>query len=202
MKTSKKSVPTWLLVPPAVALLLLLGPLSMQSAAKSSDAPIPPQPTVPAAQPTDGMVIGRAAQRVPAAPKSISLLDISSSLAAVLVLGAVGIYVLRRVRGGVAPTGGSSLITLRQSVRLSAKQIVHALEFDDRIVLVGESERGLALLDKGRLPEPEADERSVAQRAEAPAEEGAVPKNLVIPRPPQKTVDLGNFRNLLEKAGR
>lgn len=225
VKTTTKSLPKWLLVPPVAALLLLLGPLSMQGAerpaqpaAATSQASTQPAATEPAT--------GRANLRTPTPPRTPDLLEMSGALLAVLLLGAAGVYLLRKLRGGAVPTGGATLLTLRQSLRLSQKQVVHAIEFDDRIVLVGEGERGLALLDTGRIPERVADEVEVASRGASRIDtlvddddDGAVPKNLVIPRParpaparpvtpPRSPVaatprpNLGDFRTLLQKAGR
>jgi flagellar biogenesis protein FliO len=129
---------------------------------------------------------------------------------------------LRRLRGPAAATRGAALMTLRQTLRLSARQAVHAIEFDDRILLVGESERGLALLESGKAPNRANDEAEIAARAAIAAavdtqvddDDGATPKNLVIPRPPAglprrsapseapRTPGLADFRNLLQKAGR
>ena len=95
-------------------------------------------------------------------------------------------------------------------------------------MLVGESDRGLTLIDGGRLPERAADEAEVLGRpagrtldvvADDADDDGAVPKNLVIPRPEKAPArraptppnakaeggaqpSLADFRNLLQKAGR
>lgn len=222
-----KSTPKWLLLPPAVAALLILGTLSMQG---GSANPVPrPSPGV---APEAGPVSGPAASAAepapvrrdpPAPPRSPDLMQLASALVGVLLLGAGGLLLLRRLRGGVRAPRGATLLALRQTLRLSAKQAIHALEFDDRILLVGEHDRGLCLLDSGRLPERTTDEAAVAARAAGPVDaivgdddDGAVPKDLVIPRPsprpaprlptaPAKTKvpsGLGDFRRLLQQAGR
>lgn len=229
-----KSMPKWLLVPPAVALLLLLGPLSMQGgSARAATTAATRQPTSqqpesePAPTPAQAAAPGKA--RAPlAAPRSPDLLQMGSAFVAVLLLGVGGLLVLRKLRGGAAPSRGTPLATLRQTLRLSGKQAVHAIEFDDRILLVGEHERGLVLLDSGKLPERAADEAEVLARQAAPApvepdDDGATPKNLLIPRPDapvrhrlptppalpgtpgaaaRATPGLNDFRALLQKAGR
>lgn len=242
--TQKKPLPKWLLLPPAVALLLLLGPLSMQggsarAATTAAATPAPQQPEPEAAAPAVAPLKGKAPLNVPRGP---DLAQMASALVGVLVLGGAAVWLVRRVRGGAQPTRGTPLATLRQTLRLSAKQAVHAIEFDDRILLVGENERGLALLDSGKLPERVADELEVLARHTAPAhghaaaaatahsaaaddadEEGATPKNLVIPRPAnpgprrlptppatpapaaaaqRSAPGLADFRALLQKAGR
>jgi flagellar biogenesis protein FliO len=223
-----KSTPKWWLLPPAVAALLVLGSLSMQndtpSATRRTDAPaVNDDGATPPARATARTADGT--RREPAAlPRTPDLGQAVALLAGVLALGGGGVVLLRRLRGASRAPRGAALIALRQTVRLSTRQAVHALEFDDRILLVGEGERGLVLLDAGRLPERAADEAEVAARAIAaqPADDddgGAVPKNLVIPRPPQPparraatppstrpaqpgTVGLADFRNLLQKVGR
>jgi flagellar biogenesis protein FliO len=219
VKLTLKPFPKWLLVPPAVALLLILGPLSMRGADAAPDGPAAPVTTQTAAPETAPE--GRSSRATPpAAPRTPDLWQMSSALIGVLLLGAGGIFVLRRLRGGAAPTGTSTLATLRQTIRLGQKQALHAIEFDDRILLVGETERGLTLLDRGRLPNAIADEAEVLGRTAAATadddDDGAVPRNLVIPRPantPARTLAkagatratqqrLNDFRNLLQKAAR
>ena len=224
-----KSTPKWFLIPPAIAAMLILGSVSMQNAppkaSAATNAPaadVPPRPVVPATPET------RTARPDPVLPKTPELWQMASALAGVLLLGWFGVAALRRLRHGPRAGASTSLLTLRQTLRLSGKQAIHAIEFDDRIVLVGEHERGLAVLDRGRLPERAADEAEIAARG-IPAldvlaeEEGAVPKDLVIPRPaqpaqprrlpvppaspaaaPQKraAVGLADFRNLLQKVAR
>lgn len=214
-----KSMPKWMFVPPAVALLLLLGPLSMQGGSTPGPAAetAAPPPAVPATQET-----GRLA-RTPQAPRTPDLWQMSSALVGVLLLGVGGVMLLRKLRGPSKPTRGSTLATLRQTLRLSARQAVHAIEFDDRILLVGEHERGLVLLDSGRLADRAEDEAVVLARngtaggTATDHDDGAVPKDLVIPRPehqgrrpfptpplptPSRPAGLNDFRALLHKAGR
>ncbi len=233
-----KSMPKWLLLPPAVAALLLLGSLSMQSGSSAAQQKQPTPPTTPAEAVQDpvepapvGKPIGR--REAPQPPRTPDLWEMSSALIGVLLLGVGGVLVLRRLRAGPGAPRGANLLSLRQTLRLSTRQSIHAIEFDDRILLVGETDKSLSLLDSGKLPERAADEAEVAARAAvamatalaaAGEDEGAVPKNLVIPRPasplprrlptppttpanraPAKTadaVDLADFRNLLQKVTR
>jgi flagellar biogenesis protein FliO len=161
----------------------------------------------PAARP------GRAT--APALPRTPDLWQMTTTLVGVLLLGGVGIFMLRRMRDGKArrPAGSGSVASLRQVLRLSGKHAVYAIEFDDRLLLVGDSDRGLTLLHQGRTPE-KSDEAIVAARAEI-EDEGAVPRNLAIPRPatPPRTLPrpplptprqsaYGDFRSLLAKAGK
>lgn len=222
-----KPMPKWLLIPPAVALLMVLGPLSMQGETPANAASKTPRLQQPEAEPAPTTGANRQAPKPLVTPRSPDLLQMGSALVGVLLLGVVGIMVLRKLRGGATPTrSGSPLATLRQTLRLSGKQALHAIEFDDRILLVGEHERGLVLLDSGKLPERAADEAEVLARHQAPTrtaepdeDEGATPRNLLIPRPevpparriptppatqaaPRATPTVTDFRNLLQKAGR
>lgn len=228
-----KSTPKWLLIPPAVGLLLVLGPLSMQGghraqAATKAGTPTAEAPRSAAQEPeaTDP-VPPKSGRSLPSAPRTPDLWQMGSALIGVLLLGAGCILAVRKLRGGASPKPGAPLATLRQTLRLSPRQAIHAIEFDDRILLVGESERGLLLLESSRAPERLSDEAEVIARAHVPAaratdddDDGAVPKNLVIPRPDQPVAarrptppaikptagaanpGLGDFRALLQKAGR
>ncbi|MEZ6036294.1 MAG: hypothetical protein R3F29_02355 [Planctomycetota bacterium] len=225
-----KSTPKWLLIPPVVALLLVLGPMAMQqndakdgkqpaSTAVADAAPrtaLPNEATPPRGGKTTGLV-----------PRTPDMWQVGTTLIGVILLGVGGMLALKKLRGGATPSSRTPVASLRQTLRLSTKQAVHAIEFDDRVLLIGESDKGLTLLDQGRLPESVADEVEVTSRAAALAaahaaatdDEGAVPKNLVIPRPatpparraptPPSTQPAGkampglnDFRALLQKAGR
>lgn len=213
-----KSTPKWLLLPPAVAVLLILGPLSMQGREADTAA----QPATGGVQPANAEqpATERGGRTLPSAPRAPELWQMSSALIGVLLLGAAGLFALKRLRSGGGPTGGAKLVTVRQTIRLSGRQALHAVEFDDRILLLGEHDRGVVLLDRGRLPDIAADEATIAARHAATEDDehdGAVPKNLVIPRPaapprqpaadpdaarPGAAARLGDFRSLLQKAGR
>lgn len=224
-----KSIPKWLLVPPAVALLLLLGMMSMQGGAANANTSTGSERT-PAKTSTLALPSGddaRTNRTPPVAPRTPDLWQMSSGLIGVLLLGAAVLFGLKRLRGGAAATRGAPVMSLRQTLRLGARQALHAIEFDERIVLVGESDKGLVLIEHGKLPERAADEAEVLSRGElgrrvdavaSDEDEGAVPKDLVIPRPeapsrrlpkppvdpatPAKKPGLGDFRNLLQKVGR
>ncbi len=235
MKFSLKATPKWLLVPPVAALLLVLGPLSMTSGAAERQKVLPTaqKPDIGQESGATPATAGRDTKgRVSLPPTGPDFAQVLSTLALVLMVGIGGVFALRRLRQGApAARGGSSVVSVRQTLRLSARQAVHALEFDDRILLVGTSEKGVVLLDQGKLPERVADELEVLSRSQAlpvqaagaeTEDDGAVPKNLVIPRPERPAVrlpkapqnplapaaatatapGLGDFRTLLQKAGR
>ena len=184
-----KSTPKWLLIPPAVAVLLILGPMAMGGGANKTGSAqnSAGQPTAPADN-TAAAPEATATRTVPGSlvPRTPDLWKMSSALVGVLLLGVGGLVVLKRMRGGAMPQGKASLATLRQTVRLTPKQSLHAIEFDNRILLIGESDKGLTLLDQGSLPEAVTDEAIVFARQQEAIEaddDRAVPRNLLIPRP-------------------
>lgn len=217
MKANRK----WLLIPPALALLLVLGPLSMQPG-NQNQGNASEGGAAAAAAPLATTTADGAAPR-PSLPKQPDPWQLLTTLVGVLLCGVGGLWALRRwQRGGGAQRGGT-VVTLRQSLRLSPRQTVHAVEFDDQLLLIGEGAGGLVLLQHGRLPERAADDAVLAARADAlPAadgndDDGAVPRDLVIPRPdaapfrrptppspvramPRPKAGLGDFRALLQKA--
>lgn len=185
-----KSTPKWLLIPPVVALLLVLGPLAMGSGADSgaSSAAGPAGPAAAAAQAPARTGGERGALPGSLVPRTPDMWKMSSALVGVLLLGAVGLMGLKKLRGGTSPQGRQTLATLRQTVRLGAKNSLHAVEFDNRILLVGESDKGLTLIESGGLPDAAQDEAEVLARTDIVVgdddeEDGATPKNLLIPRP-------------------
>ena len=214
--------PRWLLLPPVAALLIVLGPMAMQSGGTTTKTP------TTNAQPakTEGTGTPEPGNRVPTPPRTPDLWQVVSTLLGLLVLGGVGIFTVRRLRQGPR-AGTAAILHLRQSLRLGARQAVHVVEFDDRLLLLGEGERGLQLLHSGRLPEPAADDAEVAARSVGATidtdDEGATPRDLVIPRPvtapagrqpspptiargaraaASRTGALSDFRALLQKAGK
>jgi flagellar biogenesis protein FliO len=220
----------WLLLPPAVALLIVLGPLSMRTnTARATDVP---QAEVAEAQPLPEAL--PAATQSPKGktnalpvPRTPDLWQVTSTLIGVLLLGGATLMVLRRMRTAPA-TGSTGAVTLRQTLRLAPNKTLHAVEFDGRLLLVGASEKGLQLLHAGgAAADAAADEATIAARSQAAVaieedeDEGATPKNLVIPRPPKPQQKLptppavanekaqpsgrdliADFRTLLSKAGR
>lgn len=218
----------WLVLPPAVALLIVLGPLSMRTADASAEKPTPGPVAAPAATPTtQGPGTDSRTQPLPL-PKSPDLWQITSTLLGVLLLGGASLMVLRKLRAAPA-TSGTGTVALRQTLRVSARAALHAVEFDGKMLLVGSSDRGLVLLHAAN-PQADAaeDERTIAARSKHvdvdDEDEGAVPKNLVIPRPttaPARRTPtapaapatpamqsagartlMDDFRTLLAKAGR
>ncbi len=221
----------WLVLPPAVALLIVLGPMSMRGESAAAERTPTNPSAVPERLPGADEPKGSKAT-VPPLPRTPDLWQFGSTLVGVLLLGGVGLVVLRRLQKGPGPVG-SGVVTLRQTLRLSQRQSVHALEFDGRLLLVGESDRGVQLLQANNPPTAADDEATLAARLRdlADAEDdGAVPKNMVLPRPPRRTPvadpvpvptpavrpvaapatrpaaarrnPLGDFRALLAKAGR
>lgn len=218
-----KSTPKWLLIPPVVALLLVLGPLAM-SGGTTNNQPITPESSPAASQPEAEADKGTRPGSL--VPKTPDMWKMSSALVGVLLLGAVALLGLKKLRGGATPRGSQTLATLRQTMRLSPKQALHAIEFDNRILLIGEGDKGLTLIQSGNLPDAATDEATVLARSTDvlvdDEDDGATPKNLLIPRPDKPRVKkqakqpqtpapqpskadvaiakLNDFRALLEKA--
>ena len=213
----------WLLIPPALALVLFLGPLRSPASASAPQTPpagaAPGGTTPPAA--VGPALVGEGAGARPAAkglPATPALWPLGSALLGVLLLGAAGLAVWRRV--GRAAAGGERLISLRQSLVLSNRHRVHVLQFDDRVLLVGASDGHLVVLDGAADSQAAHDERRLARRAHEVAtevDEGAVPRDMVLParapaRPqPERNVAVRNvavrngnlaaeFKKLLRRA--
>jgi flagellar biogenesis protein FliO len=185
----------WLLIPPAAALLLFLGPLR----------------PLPVGSDTGGPAAARSADAGPALPRAPDLVHVGSTLVGVLLLAAAGLFLLARLRHG-KPSAGGAVFRVRQSLRLGPRQQLWAVEFDDQLLLLGENDGTLAVLGTGR---PERDEAPAGgETLPEPEPEGAVPRDLVIPRPERAPIlragtgparrapSLGDFRSLLQKAGK
>lgn len=214
----------WLVLPPVVGLLIVLGPLSMRSADASSEKAAPePAPVAAPARTTETRTSSPSArpETLPL-PKTPDLWQISSTLLGVLLLGGASLMLLRKLRSAPA-TSGTGSVALRQTLRVSARAALHAVEFDGKMLLIGSSDRGLVLLHAANPAADAAeDERTIAARSKVEEEDdGAVPKNLVIPRPttpPARRTPtppaapavnsaaartlMDDFRSLLAKAGR
>ncbi|MBK8979742.1 MAG: flagellar biosynthetic protein FliO [Planctomycetes bacterium] len=170
----------WLWAAPALAVLLVLG--TWDPPARGG----PPDSAVRAEPPANPVAPGTATATAPrqqlagaGLPRFPSLWEVGLALAGVLLAGGVAVWVLARVRNPTATAGrardGRGPIALRQSLRLSAKNTVHAVEFDGRVLLIGESEHGTALL---AASDAEREAAAVAER-----DDGAEPRDLLIPRP-------------------
>lgn len=168
----------WLLVPPALALVLFLGPLRDFGAS-----------TPPTGSPENASIDSGNAKRdpkatratTPAVPSLPNLSQATSALVGVLLLGGTFVFLLGKLRQGRAPSKGAH-ISVRQSVRLTPRNSLHAIQWDDRLLLVGECDGKLAVLKETADPQIALDEATVAQRAVEEEDEGAVPRDMIIPR--------------------
>jgi flagellar biogenesis protein FliO len=216
MKLDRK----WLLLPPAAALLICLGPLTMASGKNGAQknveqkngaatAALRTAQDARADKSTDKSAdkgIGQLAPRTP------DLWQLGSTLIGVLLLGVAGVFLVRRARAGRPKTTGGGACVLRQTLRLGAKQALHVVEFDDQLLLLGQGDHGFAVLHHVHSPERALDEAALAARSVADPDDGAVPKDLLIPRPqrpapalpqaPRRSGALADFRTLLHKAGK
>ena len=179
----------WLFLPPALALVLFLGPLQSESSTRP---------------PTD-----RNATKMPATPELPGGWRITSTLIGVLLLGAVGIVVYQRL-SKIRPTGDAEFMRLRQTLRLSQRHNVYAVEFDGEVLLLGETDGNIGVIRSGgAAPEVARDEAEVLDRGYLDdGDDGAVPRDMVIPRPSaavrarpgtQAAATLANFKNLLTR---
>ncbi len=189
----------WLFLAPAFALALFLGPLQRTEAKGSSgDA----EKTTPSTEqaPKGGDTTRNASKSGIA---TASNWQIGTTLLGVLMLGAAGIIVFAKLKN-TATGAGQGIITMRQSLRLSGKQALYAIQFDDKLLLLGECDGTLQVLGQTTDGNATADEAEVLARSEE--DEGAVPRDMIIPRPTRRatsTVDakgMENFKTLLAKA--
>lgn len=189
----------WLAVPPALALLLFFGPW---------------RNTPPQSVEVDAPRIAAKDSRPTAVPGTWQVL---STVFGLCLLGTAVVLGLARVRRNAQSTPGNVVI-LRQSLRLSNRHAVHAVQFDDQILLLGECDATLRVLRASADPDVAAAEAATARAptrvtrdARDDDDEGAVLKDMVIPRPPQGAVRptkpakppspaLSDFRTLLKKA--
>lgn len=194
----------WLFLPPAIALVLFLGPLQSK-------------PSTTTAETGNDSAATSEKTRIPALP---DVWQVTSTLVGVLLLGAVAIAVIKRSRMQ-RPIADGEFMVLRQSLRLSQRHSIHAVEFDGQVLLVGECEGNVHVLQNGALPAATEDELEVSRRFidDDDPDDGAVPRDMIIPRPeeparrqptapttsrrssPQVAAKLANFKNLLARAG-
>ncbi len=181
----------WLFLAPAFALALFLGPLQRTEAKEGAGAPKPDQETNNT-QP---------AKKEPSIATP-STWQITTTLLGVLMLGAAGIIVFAKLRN-TASGQSQGIITLRQSLRLSGKQALYAVQFDDKLMLLGECDGLLQVLSHTADQSASSDEAEILSRTEE--DEGAVPRDMVLPRPSRRAsgadaVGMENFKTLLAKA--
>ncbi len=196
----------WLLLPPAIAVLLFFGPLRSDASTNPTTGSNPPEATTPA---NDAVIGG-------ALPESPTMTEVASTLAGVILLGVVVVMVLSRfAKPRARPMAEGQLLAVRQTLRLSGKHTVHVVQFEDRLLLLGESEGHLNVLEEIPGAGASSDDAEIARRAAEELEDGAVPRNLVIPRPDhppaarakprpdnatRSETELADFRTLLKLA--
>lgn len=185
----------WLLLPPAIALILFLGPLrgGIGTVAPTDEG----QGSIPPTAITPG-------EGIPVIP---GMDQIISTLLGVLILGAVGIIVFAKTRKPKSSGLRTGLVEHKQTLRVTAKHQVHVLQFDGQLLLLGTCESNMTILRSGESSDATADELAlVARDQEEEEEEGAVPKDMILPRPSgkraqlPKTMNLSQFTKLLAKA--
>ena len=200
----------WYAVPPALALVLLLGPFR----STNDDQPTKAADTVVADKPSVGASI----------PDMPGTLQVVSTLGGVLLLGVAGLMVVAHTKGGNAlpllqrlglqpsanrgATPSTAILEHRQSLRVSPKARLHVVRFDDTTLLLGEGEHGVSLLHT-QSPNSAADDEAealagssrgaepidVAQRTRAQARNGSQAT-----RQRNDEQRLADFRTLLSEA--
>lgn len=168
----------WLAVPPALALLLMFGPWRNNTASRNPSAGTQTSGGVEAA--TVESSAGDSAK-----PGTVALPDLTQVVCTVLgvcLLGAAIVMGLARVRASA--TGSGTALAVRQSLRLSGRHTVHAVEFADKLLLLGECEGSLRVLHSGDDPQlaPAASRTALPPE---PDDDGVVLKDMIIPRPPR-----------------
>ena len=150
----------WLLLPPVLALIIFMGPLQNMNGS--------------AAAVETSTEVGSHLPQMP------SFWQISSTLIGVLLLGAVFVGLIRKLRENSGSAPGSTL-SLRQSLRLSARHQIHAVQYQDQILVLGACDHSISVLHTAEDPGIADDEATVLDRDEL--EEGAVPRDMILPRP-------------------
>ena len=150
----------WLILPPILAAAFLLGPWGPGQTEAIAPAQLPQE----------------ASSRVPPTP---DIWQIASALVGVLVLGISSVVLIAKFKNGSMPSKPpreGSLISLRQSLRLSAKQRVHAIEFQSNLLLLAECDGNITILQNTSRSAAETDEWAVRSRDLDEATEKEVPR--------------------------
>ncbi len=122
-------------------------------------------------------------------------IKLSLGLVGLLILAGGTIYMIRKAQGGLE-TVKDREIQVKESRRLSGKRLLHVVRAADRLLLLAESEHGLHLLSD-LTPSEEvlaaqdlAKElqaaRTLAANTQEDDDEGAILRDMVIPRPENK----------------
>jgi hypothetical protein len=192
----------WLLLPPALALLVVLGPWQPRAEGAASPVRAAERAAASERDPSAGVGAG-----LPAMPSAWQVL---STLAGLLLLGGAAVVVLSRLRRGPAAAAAGPLV-LRQVMRLSGRRALYAVQAEDRILVLADGGEGLHLVSTLADAGAREDDRTVAARDGGADEDGgAVLKDMLIPRPSRpghaaaKTkapgaTKLADFRALLRK---
>ena len=171
----------WLLLPPALALIVFIGPLqSLNPSTSGNTATNTNSPDVPerASTTTANRTRSEVGSQLPQLP---SMWQVGSTLIGVLLLGVTFVFLIRKVKLSRLAAPGSAL-TLRQSLRLSAKHHVHAVQYEDQILVLGACDNSISVLLTSADPGIAEDEAEI-QRRNDDLDEGAVPRDMILPRP-------------------
>ncbi|MEZ5989357.1 MAG: flagellar biosynthetic protein FliO [Planctomycetota bacterium] len=179
MKADKLKL--FLLIPLAAALLVLSTLIQPQAPSARRG------PEIVAGRQPDGT---RDAGAVAAPTTNIT--TVALTLAGILVLAAGTILVVRRLQGGI-DTVHDREIRIKETRRLSGKRLLHLVRASERLLLLAESEHGLSLLCDLTPDEHGLAAADLAELERAPValgddedDDGAVPRDMVIPRPARR----------------
>lgn len=98
-----------------------------------------------------------ASSRTGREPLGPDFTELATMLGLVLIVGVAGLIVLRRVKQTQQGGDDQGPLRVRQTVRVGQRHRLHAIEFEGRVLVVGDSEQGLSLLTEERLANHDAD---------------------------------------------
>ena len=134
-----------------------------------------------------------------------------------LTVGVLLIAKMRRIDSETVRSSGGEIMRLRQSLRVSSTHRIHAIEFDSKILLIGESEHQLVVLQASDIPTIVGEVRETQRHSEfaiqgvdlkdtrRPRREasGTAPIPAAETTPERRAIaaaNLANFKSLLQQA--
>lgn len=128
--------------------------------------------------------------------------QLGTSLIFVLVLALAAVLVVRRLQEGGSPTRSDAKIEVRESRRLGKGRAIHFVRVDEHLLLLGESETGVTLLQDLTPRVGQELSQVHGMGLDVSDGDGATPRDLLPPsarRATTRSDKLGDFRALLGK---